>query len=268
MVDVMTEIRAVNPDLAKLWLATSPINRQLKTLKIEAFSRDMLAGRWTLNGATLVLDEDGLLMDGHHRLQAVVRSGVPVSFLVVSGVSRQVMSTVDNGTARTSADVLKLKNAINCVGLAATLRLLNWYDTTDRTYTTLLRVVSNAEMSELHARYDNAPSVVARVYHDTGLKAIRAINAGFCAPMCKAYAAASETAEHFVSTIASGAGLELGDPRLTLRNWFAARPTRRRTERHDIMGVTIKAWNAFLIGSPVKQLKITEGEAFPIMRGV
>lgn len=268
MADIKTDLITVTPALAKTWLASNTVNRSTRTSQIGAFARDMQAGRWQLNGGTIIFDTTGTLLDGQHRLLAVIEANTPVQFLVVFGVAREAMPTIDSGIARTGGDVLKMQGNINCFGLASTLRLLHWYDTTDRTVSALLRRLSNAEMAELPARYPGVQATIGRVYNDTGLKGIRAVTSALCVVYYKAHAANHPLAEAFVSALSSGADMQLGDPRLTLRNWFAGKADRRRIERHHVLAVTIKAWNGFITGAPVKVLKFLDGETMPSMRAV
>ncbi len=90
------EILDVSPALAEAWLAK---NRTTATSQggRRGYARDMLAGRWSLNGETVKLDVNGHLRDGQHRLNAVVVSGATVPMVVVSNLGTEVMQTVDAG---------------------------------------------------------------------------------------------------------------------------------------------------------------------------
>lgn len=268
MTSIKTDIVTVTPALAKTWLEANTINRSWRPSHVAAFARDMRAGRWMINGGTITFDTTGTLLDGQHRLMAVIEANLPMQFIVVSGVAREAMPTIDSGIARTGGDVLKMRGDQNCFGLAATLRLLRWYDSGEHTVNALLARLSNAEMAELPNRYPGIQDAVGRIYHDAGLKGVRAANAGLCAVYYKGYVVTPGRAERFVSALSSGADMRIGDPRLTLRNWCAGRATRRRTESYHAFAVAIKAWNGFVTGSPVKVLKFLENEALPTMRDV
>lgn len=51
----------------------------------------MKTGRWVLNGETICFDSNGVLRDGHHRLLAIIESGVTIEVLVVRGVAAFLM---------------------------------------------------------------------------------------------------------------------------------------------------------------------------------
>ena len=47
---------------------------------------EMQDGKWRLNGKTICFDSTGRLLNGQHRLSAVVRSGVTLTTVVVRGL--------------------------------------------------------------------------------------------------------------------------------------------------------------------------------------
>lgn len=89
------EITDVDPELAERWLARNPNNRNLRRAVVDSYARDMSTGNWVLNGETIKLDVAGRLVDGQHRLSAVVAAEVTVPMIVVRGVDPGVMDTVD-----------------------------------------------------------------------------------------------------------------------------------------------------------------------------
>lgn len=105
------DIIDVTPTHAETWLSRNPNNRNIRKGMVEAHARDMLAGRWILNGESVKIDDTGHLLDGQHRLSAVVAAEVSVPMIVISGLPADVMATVDAGTKRTYVDALAL--AIN-----------------------------------------------------------------------------------------------------------------------------------------------------------
>jgi hypothetical protein len=67
----------------------------------------MKAGGWRLNGETIKFYEDGTLADGQNRLEAVIRSGVPIEMEVRYGIPNDV-TTFDIGSNRNMHDILVL----------------------------------------------------------------------------------------------------------------------------------------------------------------
>ena len=77
----------------------------------------------SMNGQTIVLHEDGDLLDGQHRLWAIVESGATLPFQVatVGGDKRSVFETIDNGRVRKAADfgTTKYRSEVSCLAKVA-----------------------------------------------------------------------------------------------------------------------------------------------------
>ncbi|GAA1543618.1 hypothetical protein [Nocardioides humi] len=116
------EIVEVTPQIAETWLSRNPNNRNLRRPVVDSYARDIEAGRWRLNGETVKFGPGGVLLDGQHRLSAVVQAGTSVPMVVVRNLGGDVMATVDTGAKRSYADALKLAGEENTTTLAAVVR--------------------------------------------------------------------------------------------------------------------------------------------------
>ena len=96
----------VTPALAEQWLARNDGNRNVRGNVVRRYVRDMEAGRWLLSPQPIVIASDGRLLDGQHRLHAVVESGKTVPMYVARGADKTVMAVIDNGEARSLSDAL------------------------------------------------------------------------------------------------------------------------------------------------------------------
>lgn len=95
-------------------------NRHIRESKVNELANMMLRGQYMLNGESIIIHEDGTLLDGQHRLAAVVKSGVSVDFLIVTirGDKKGLYVTMDNGTKRIPADFIEHKNKNNMASIA------------------------------------------------------------------------------------------------------------------------------------------------------
>lgn len=98
----------VTPALAEEWLNRNDANRHLRRGVVEQYAADMRAGAWGHCTAPLVFYTDGNVADGQHRLWAVVDSGIPQDFYIVTGLSRADGLNIDTGAARTVVDAGKI----------------------------------------------------------------------------------------------------------------------------------------------------------------
>lgn len=98
----------VTPEIATDWLANNAeFQRKLRQVVVERYARDMLNGAWNLTHQGIAFDTKGRLIDGQHRLAAIVKAGIPVKMTVVRDTPAGAFDHVDIGFGRTTADVLK-----------------------------------------------------------------------------------------------------------------------------------------------------------------
>lgn len=120
--------QVITPLLAQKMLDRSDFkNRTLKPSVVRRYAADMLLGRWKENGESIVVDEFGSVIDGQHRLRALISSEKSLGFIVVQGVSRNAFDTLDIGKNRSAADTLQVSGLKDCKNLAAVLRIISDY---------------------------------------------------------------------------------------------------------------------------------------------
>lgn len=205
-----------DPDLAREYLARAgggAAARRLLPRVITRYARDMAAGRWVMNGEPLILDPEGNLLDGRHRLAAVIEARVAVRFLVVRGVDPALTHTLDTGATRSLASVMRCKGEPHARLLAAMVGLLARF------------------AGESHDRKHRPTTceVVELVRTTPGLRAAAALVGGRAwwrrAPR-PALAAAmfivgpSAEVQEFMEAVRTGVGLPSGSPILSLRRFL------------------------------------------------
>src|SRR5690554_2314745 len=99
----------ITPDQAIKWLEQANTNnRKLSQKHVDRLARDMTEGKWVLTHSGIAFGPDGTLLDGQHRLWAIVESGVSVEMFVWRGVEPQSMMAIDAGKSRSLADILNI----------------------------------------------------------------------------------------------------------------------------------------------------------------
>jgi hypothetical protein len=86
-------IEVVNPSEAEAYLKNNAMHRKVKQKKVDEYIKEMQDGKWKLNGKALIFDSNGRLLNGQHRLNAVVQSNTPLTTLIVRGVDPSVLET-------------------------------------------------------------------------------------------------------------------------------------------------------------------------------
>lgn len=98
----------VTPEVAARWLEANTFNRNITKSKVRAYVRDLLAGRWGFNPQPISFGTDRTLLDGQHRLTAVVESGVSVKMIVWFNVPPAARDVMDQGKPRSLRDVARI----------------------------------------------------------------------------------------------------------------------------------------------------------------
>lgn len=102
------QFEIITPIDANNLLARNKNNRPLDSRRVTRYCREIELGRWAINGDTIKVDTEGELLDGQHRLEALVRSGKPLECLLVRNLNKEVFSTIDVGKTRSGGDVLAI----------------------------------------------------------------------------------------------------------------------------------------------------------------
>ena len=71
------------------------------------YAQDMRSGNCHTSGQSIQFDWDGRLIDGQHRCEAVIESGVTVRVLVVRGSDPRSRQVIDTGAKGTGGDALR-----------------------------------------------------------------------------------------------------------------------------------------------------------------
>lgn len=251
----------VTPEVAKRWLAKNERNRKIRDAIVDGYARDMGKGRWELTGEAIKFASDGSLLDGQHRLKAVVKSGTHVPMFVVRGLQSDSQHAMDTGAKRTAADALGLDGEQGSSILAATARVAlaveanrlgRWQPTSGE----IRDFVS--EQPEIREAAAFARSVARRTD---------------CPPAIVAYTTwrlsqiDPAQARQFWIDAAEKVGLRAGDPVIALTNRLAeSRRNRQRLSHEMLLSAVFRAWNARRSGSTLRLIKVNSpnGDLVPI----
>ena len=127
---ISSQVEVIGPKEARSYLRQNSKNRHLNPLRVKQLARDMANNAWSLNGETIKFAADGQLLDGQHRLQAIVDAGKQVPILVVRGLDNEAQATTDMGAKRTFGNILQIRGEKHANTLASGTRwawsIENW----------------------------------------------------------------------------------------------------------------------------------------------
>lgn len=118
----------VDPALATKWLENNFRNRPVKEDVVQAYARDMINGVWVPTHQGIAFNDRDELIDGQHRLLAIVMSGLTIRMMVTFGLPSEIpqkemttMDAVDRGRTRSVADQLKIQHGFKNGGVIASM---------------------------------------------------------------------------------------------------------------------------------------------------
>jgi hypothetical protein len=249
--DAMTvELLEMTPDIVADLLKHNDGNRLVADGVVAKYKRDMIAGRWLLNGQTIKIGKNGRLLDGQHRCRACLESGTPFPAIIVRNVDESVFDTFDLGGRRSFADVLKQRGERSTAALAAALRWV-WMLQEGKIFDRVT-VPTNAELDDIFRQ--NSP-ITESLTLANRIRNVMAPGMGVALHYLFTQKEPSAAADFF-DRLCDGQNLTKDMPVWHIRE----RLINDRSTRKVKMGeserfiLTIKAWNAMRQNKKISQL--------------
>ena len=265
--DITMTFEKITPSRAAVILEANNNNRGIRPRHVMFLAQEMIDGKWVVNGDAIRFATDGVLLDGQHRLLAVVSSGCSIESYVIRGLDRGlVFPTIDIVAPRTAGDTLTTLGIKNGRNLSATLLVI---DETMKGRTSYYpQKISNEEIIELHRIYAGAEDSLPISRRIKGLAPVSLV-----AGMHYVFSLVdSDKANRFFTIIADGIGDDRHDPAMMLRARLITNAIQKsKLPKRYLAALFIKAWNAFGQGKKLKTLRFTQegdkAEPFPTIRG-
>jgi hypothetical protein len=266
-------IVAMTPEKARLILEKcNHRNRGCEDRRVRQYAGDMTNGGWLFTGEAIKVSTEGILLDGQHRLWAVVESGRTQELLVITGLDPKAQEVMDQGVPRSLGDSLHIRGDSDPNNLASALRTVAHYQRDGIPF----QASSNPGMSHGYAlrlfdagtnREDliDALNFVRRYRKDrtTSLSALAGLHFLFAA-------ADADRAEDFTRGVLTGESTLPAARQLRQRfvdEWDAS--VNEDIPRQHIkarIAFTVMAWNAGAELVPGFRWRIADG--FPAIRGL
>lgn len=264
---VKTETKLIGPELAARLLERNTMNRPLSSRKVEIYAKYMANGEWQLNGEPIIVADTGKLLNGQHRLHAIIKCGKPQWATLTTGIKEAAFATIDNSPGRPNKDVLAVAGYKNPGTLSSAI-----------TYLIALKRNGTGEhlrvppsKTEIVAFAESHPELCHYVSRaETYYKRFSALPKGDAAAMGYLFSLVNENKEReFFDGLTTGAGLSASSPVLALRNKLiedkmskASMPSRERR------AWILKAWNAFAKGRKMRRIVFGQKEQYPQIEGL
>lgn len=248
-------------------LAKNGVNRPLSLKRVTRYADAMRKGQWQLNGEPIIVSENGRLMEGQHRLSAVIESGVEsIPMYVITGTSEDTFKTLGSGAARTAADWFKIRGETHYAHLAATLTRLWFYETSGGMSMHNSGSDATPSKTDLDDLLDKFPKIrdsvefCCKAENNTASLALPATITAACHYVfSKTRAPGGKTkADDFVSKLATGEEMSRNHPVMLLRKKLMERKraTHEKINLQAVVYLVFRAWVAFVKGEQLEKLQL------------
>lgn len=248
------------------------VNRKFRIEQARTWSTAMLRGEWVETHQGVGFDVNGVLLDGQHRLFAVVLAGrenpdIEVPMMVTYDLPPEAAAKMDMGLKRTTADQLAMLGFKLSTNLAGTARMVHVFDNVPYAGPTSWRdaaptvdqILEMVEAEPFLLDSNRAGARLAKIGKPTALGAAVHV-------IARATGADDPRVKELVDSLVTGAIADARDPRLVLRNQLLRLRSDRKAQsgRAEQMALVIKAWNLYIDGEKRSLLSWRSTEPFPV----
>jgi hypothetical protein len=266
---VSYEILVLTPEMASEWLLKNKGNRNLRSGVVASYQRDISDGEWLMTGDPIRFDWNDRLIDGQHRLEAIIASGVPVEVLVIRGLDPRVQDVIDSGSKRSAPDVLKFNGLDhNNATVAGAARIAIAREAGQLRYATSAHTPVKATSSQIRNWWQaNRDIEEAAQFASKHAKSIGAAPSALAYTVFMLNQIDVVAATEFFTSISEFRTTGANDPRATLLKTF----NKLRDDRtHMSAGVQLftifTAWNAHRDGKSMSKFVTTKRDRTGVMR--
>lgn len=252
--------------------------RPIRAGRVEKLAHAITTGQWVTTHQGIAIGPDGAILDGNHRLHAIVAADQAVDVVVARDADPAWFPVLDVGAARTAADSLRVAGYTNTNKLAAMVRGWLAYSqiigTTER-FTPVHNRLTTADVIEFlndPAHRDTAVAgltIAERVSKGVGRFGLAsAVGISILATRLLKNEVGPATASEFYLRFGDGVSLDASSPILALRRWFihdtGYSQVSNELRRPISVAVILKALNAYALGQDRRIVGFKHGvEAYP-----
>lgn len=251
--NLTSNVRIVNvtPAMAKKWLENNVQNRSLSEQTVRFLADEMKEDRFRLTNDALTFNTKGELINGQHRLTAVVGTGVTCQFIIFDNADDGVKECLDLGRSRSIPDMLKMIYGVDRARMiTGAIRILDAFVGNRKIK------LSVGHALEQIGRYDPAFKWAVAEVPGKNQFAISAI----IAAIIYAHRTDPVSVEEFARRLFTGTGLSEGSPTLRFREYVHSRRGLFHTseDKRECFVLCLVAIAKHMRGSRIKQLRWTD----------
>lgn len=265
MSKITSTIETITPALAKKYLEKNTNNRPVRENNVNKWAHAILSGQWAINGETIKFSDEGILLDGQHRLMAIIKTGTAVQTIVVRGLEPQVYETIDTGSLRRPSDTLARNGESNSITLSTVARHIYIHEQLGNLSMLSSRESNLVTTADILETIDANPGIRESVSMMKGKRFLRpllsdSVSATLHYLFMKTH---PDQADVFFARLEKGDSVETDNPIVQLRKRLMGIRDTGYQGRIEKMALTIKAFNLFCRHKTTAELRWRPSEDFP-----
>lgn len=250
----------ITPVLAKELLLKNNSNRRVTKDTVALYANDMRCGRWKEDTAEFIkIADDGDILDGQHRLLAIIESDTCINFQVAFNVSKSVFDVLDTGKVRSSADVFSIEKIENFTIISAIIKsylVISKNNKTDLNKSSKSQKLTNTIILQ---EYKNRPEFWQQVasFSQKGYKNFAQIlPQSFIGTLYSYfYDISPEDSRSFINQLCSGDAISNSSISVLRQALLKDKISQRKMQAQDKLAIIIKTWNAVRLGKNYRIMK-------------
>lgn len=264
--EITEEIVNLTPGMAAAILSLNSKNRPASNSHTKRLAQAMLDGEWLYNGDAIRVSSEGVLLDGQHRLLAVILSGVTIKARIIYGLAPGCFTTIDTGRRRSARDALAVEGIPNYTIVASAARILHNYrlGNWQNSFSSGRKALSNTAILET---VNNTPELVVSCGECRAVDVV--VSPGIAGVVHFLFREAGHSVDllnEFFSELSTGRSGASAGAVFLLRNWLIKnKGDANGPARCARFVYLIKALNAFLLKSDIRQLKYNGTETIKVI---
>lgn len=248
----------ITPAKAKEYLEANIDNRRIKQPVVLKYANDIIANRWLEDtGESIKIAKSGRILDGQHRLHAIIKANKSIYFHVATNLDENVFKVIDTGSTRNATDVFKIEGIKNENKLPSIISFFNLLEAGKKHKSLHVHEKStNAMLLEQYYEDENFWQSVARNSFNWYLGFAKILTPAFIGGFyAHFYKLNNDKAHSFMLQLTSGINVE-NETILLLRNKLMVdKMSIKKMPQTLKMALVIKTWNCFITGKTTKFLK-------------
>ena len=249
----------VTPEMARKLLSLSGGNRPISKSLVSKYAKHMSQGTWDTSMPTqfIMFDKAEVLINGHHTLNAVIKSGETIKLWFMFNTPRSFY--IDGGRSRSEADRYVMTTGGNRATAAS-----------------YKRAVAVCNILKVYTGMDLTTEEQRREFITEHLQDFDFINDLHCKPgslglstaplfaavyLAKAYGGSHARLQHFWEVLQSGFSVEQDDRIIIkLRDWLRTQAPQSKTNEYKrtVLYTVMDVLDKWLSGLPIKKIEVPE----------